>query len=97
MEEKLLYVSKVVAEMLDKYGEDKQVDICIEEMSELTKELLKNRRGSLNQKQILEEMSDVTISLLYLMSIYNIRTKDIFEIMYKKALRTEERYLKDDE
>jgi NTP pyrophosphatase (non-canonical NTP hydrolase) len=51
------------------YGEQPQVDMCIEEMSELTKELLKLRRESTQagfqkrRENIKEEISDVQIML----------------------------------
>lgn len=35
----------VMIDALEHYGNNPQVDIAIEEMSELIKELLKNRRG----------------------------------------------------
>ena len=50
------------------YGEQPQVDVTIEEMSELTKALLKHRRNedmSVNRRlnNILEEIADVQIML----------------------------------
>lgn len=48
---------------IDKWGLQNQADICIEEMSELTKELIKNRRGKKNLDHIAEEIADVTITL----------------------------------
>ena len=56
----------------DHYGEDAQVDMLIEEMSELTKALLKNRRAQKGQTDtpiratvnaIEEEVADVLIML----------------------------------
>ena len=48
---------------LNKYGWQKQADIAIEEMSELTKALIKDRRyGTLETlKDIYEEIADVLI------------------------------------
>lgn len=45
------------------FGEDSQVMIAIEEMSELTKELCKNGRGQENTTHIAEEIADVEIML----------------------------------
>lgn len=55
---------------IDTYGSTMQEDICIEEMSELTKALLKLRRGYENPNKyielrcnIIEEIADVQIML----------------------------------
>lgn len=62
-----------------------QVGIAIEEMSELTKELLKNTlRGKDNIQQITEEIADVTLMLEDLQVMYNIKQSDIDEIMEQK-------------
>ena len=54
------------------YGIKNQEDVAIEEMSELTKELIKNRRNITghNSKNIREEIVDVYIMLLQLVLIY---------------------------
>lgn len=48
---------------IDKYGAHHQMMMCIEEMSELTKELCKNMRGRKNRENIAEEIADVQIML----------------------------------
>lgn len=50
---------------INTYGEEKQVDIMIEEMSELTKALIKHRRKSSDEtlKNIQEEIADVKIMM----------------------------------
>lgn len=48
---------------LDRWGVKAQLQMCIEEMSELTKELCKNFRGAENRDEIAEEIADVTIVL----------------------------------
>ena len=45
------------------YGGDLQTLVCIEEMSELTKELCKHARGADNVDAIAEEIADVEIML----------------------------------
>jgi DNA-binding protein H-NS len=54
------------------YGIDAQTDMVIEEMSELTKALLKHRRKETQQhiKDIREEMADVQIMLDQMRIIY---------------------------
>jgi Bacteriophage CI repressor helix-turn-helix domain. len=48
---------------LDKWGADAQTAMCVEEMSELTKELCKWKRGKDNFNEIAEEIADVEIML----------------------------------
>lgn len=59
------------------YGEQHQVDMCIEEMAELTKALLKGRRYSKEEEiitdNIYEEIADVKIMLKQLEIIYGNR------------------------
>lgn len=69
---------EVLQECVDTYGAEAQVDTAVEEMSELTKALLKCRRkaaqGSKDleaaRENILEEVSDVIIMLTQLIMIY---------------------------
>lgn len=75
------------------YGVDKQVDVAIEEMSELTKALLKFRRGGWGEcsasflDAIREEMADVSIMLSQLELIYG----DVSDIEIEKLERLERR------
>ena len=61
--------TEILQEAIKKYGVNNQSDMCIEEMSELTKELLKLRRESTQagykkrRKNIKEEIADVQIML----------------------------------
>lgn len=48
---------------LDAYGAQAQTLMCMEEMSELQKELCKHARGAGNVHQIAEEIADVRIML----------------------------------
>ena len=45
------------------YGKESQINVAIEEMSELTKELCKSKRGFDNLDKIAEELADVQIML----------------------------------
>ena len=75
------------------YGEIAQIDVAIEEMSELIKALLKYRRGvwsecsALYLDAIREEMADVSIMLSQLELIYG----DVTEIEIEKLERLERR------
>ena len=68
--------NEILKNAVDCFGEDHQTDMMIEEMSELTKALLKYRRnvgeedtGSLIEN-IIEEMADVEIMLGQMKIIY---------------------------
>lgn len=52
------------------WGPEKQINMAIEEMSELTKELCKSMRGRDNKEKIAEEIADVEITLAQLRLIY---------------------------
>ena len=69
------------------FGKENQKDMMIEEMAELSKELLKERRGSVNHSAILEEMADVEISLDQMKMIYGSCEK----IKEKKIIRLEDK------
>ena len=78
--------------LVEKYG-DKQINICIEEMSELTKELCKNVRGYNNLDNIYEEMADVFIMLAQMQILFQMDVKVLDNIIYQKAKRAKERLL----
>lgn len=70
---------EVLEDAIDRYGAPAQIDMAIEEMSELTKALLKNRRnyaavtanerGSLREA-IIEEAADVIVTVAQVVMIY---------------------------
>ena len=78
---------KILEKALNKYGAKRYEDIAIEEMSELTKALLKHRRageiGEYNLSEtmsgIVEELADVEICLEYLKLIYSQTEPDFNE------------------
>lgn len=56
---------------LEAFGKSSQVQVAIEEMSELTKELCKNGRGQENTTRIAEEIADVEIMLCQMVMLFN--------------------------
>jgi NTP pyrophosphatase (non-canonical NTP hydrolase) len=78
--------------LVEKYG-DKQINICIEEMSELTKELCKNVRGHGNLDKIYEEMADVFIMLAQMQILFQMDVEVLDNIIYQKTKRAKERLL----
>ncbi len=53
------------------FGVDNQLNVAIEEMSELTKEICKTKRGFHNENEIADEIADVYIMLEQLKLIYH--------------------------
>lgn len=91
----------VILQMLKKYGEDSQIEVAIEEMSELTKELIKYMRSKIHEKEktadrrdkVVEELGDVMFMLQYLLTIFNVKEKELLKIINSKVERTAQRYL----
>ena len=82
----------ILTKLVNKYGEQ-QINICIEEMSELTKELCKHNRGKTNIANIKEEIADVYIMLYQMQVLFEIDTEEINEVINYKVNRTKERLL----
>ena len=79
--------------ILSKCDSDKQIDMAIEEMSELTKALLKDRRYQRisTQRDVIEELADVYNMLEQVRIIYAFNDVDIVRIRSNKNIRTLER------
>ena len=54
------------------YGPTLQKIVCLEEMSELTKEISKDIRGKGNLKNIVEELADVEIMVEQMIRYYDV-------------------------
>lgn len=93
-------VHETSVKMLEKFGCDSQLDVMIEEMSELTKEIIKYKRSKIhstevyNRSHMVEELSDVLFMAETLKTEFDISDKEIQDIICAKAERTAERYLK---
>lgn len=92
------FARNAVYKILRHYGETSQIDMAIEEMSELTKALLKSRRyGVVKEnphrnivnkpeklrKDVIEEIADVGIMLEQLIIIFNCEIEVKQEIKFK--------------
>lgn len=71
---------------IETYGKDMQLNVAIEEFSELIKEICKHKRGEDNRDNIIEEMADCYIMLEQLGVIFGIWFE---EIEYKKVEKLE--------
>ena len=82
-------VTDVFKRAIERFGEAAQEDVLIEEMSELTKAIIKNRRkpSEKTKRDILEEMADVQIMLDQMTLIFG----DSREFRAEKILRLKNR------
>lgn len=79
------------------YGHKHQMLKCVEEMSELTKELIKDLNGKLyNRCNILEEYADLMITLEYVKYAYKLTDDEITFYRQRKLERLERRMDDDD-
>lgn len=82
---------EIIDKAISAYGSGMQLDVAIEEMSELTKEIVKYKRGKDNKKAITEELADVYIMLRQVKKICRINEAEVMKIIEKKFERLEER------
>lgn len=85
---------KIMKKAIKKYGVEKQLLICIEELSELIQAITKMERypnDETRKNGLTEELTDVLICLDYLALIYEIDESKIDEIWSKKLKRLKER------
>ncbi len=73
----------VYEEAIKKYGSELQIQVAIEEMSELTKELCKDIRGNGVREHIVEELADATIMLEQLRLIFDCNSEVCAEMGIK--------------
>ena len=76
---------------IETYGKDMQLTVAVEELSELIKEICKNKRGNDNIDNITEEMADCYIMLEQIKIIFGIKNSKIYTVMEEKLARLEER------
>lgn len=81
---------KVYQAALRKWGADLQTMMAVEEMSELTKEICKIKRGKMDLDALADEIADVTIMLEQLRMIYGLNDA-VCDHMDAKILRLQSR------
>lgn len=62
---------------IEAWGEDAQLDVAIEELSELIKEICKQKRGIGVFEHLVEEVADVEIMLEQIKLIFHIAEEDV--------------------
>lgn len=84
------YRKKVYQAALNKWGVELQTMMAVEEMSELTKEICKIKRGKMDLYALADEIADVTIMLEQLREIYGLNDA-VCDHMDAKILRLQSR------
>jgi len=88
-------------EMIAKYGESSQLDIVVEELSELTKEVIKYKRKKsygepFDINHLKEELADTLVVSEIVFSVlesHGISREEVVEEARSKQARTRSRYL----
>lgn len=65
------------------YGVDSQVLMAIEEMSELTKEICKYKRGNDNREKLIDEIADVKIMIEQVEYLFKLSKEVNLRVDYK--------------
>ena len=82
---------KILEKAIETYGKDMQLNVAIEELSELIKEICKSKRGANNREAIIEELADCYIMLEQVAIIFDIPNHAINEVAEAKLARLERR------
>ncbi len=75
--------NKVYQDALETWGENAQLDVAIEEMSELIKEIIKYKRGIGDKQHMSEEIADVTIMLEQIIQMFKLNEEVVQQKNYK--------------
>ena len=74
---------KLFDQVLEKYGAANQMVKCMEEMSELTKEVCKAYYGQIDREHIAEEIADVEIMLEQMVQLFQLKSGVILQRTFK--------------
>ena len=85
-------INKILTDAIEIYGEDSQIWMTIEEMSELGNALAKYRRGRVTREDVCEEIADVAIMMIQLSKIFG--PDDISDYLKSKLDRLDKRLTK---
>ena len=85
-------INKILTDAIYTYGEDSQIWMAIEEMSELSNALAKYRRGRVTREDVCEEIADVAIMMIQLSKIFGL--DDISNYLERKLDRLDKRLAK---
>lgn len=88
------YFTPLLNDAWNKWGQDLQIDMLIEEMAELTVKLNHFKRKRIRKTTLSEEIADVLICLSQVIKALDLRS-DIDEKIYAKMRRLKERLKKE--
>lgn len=83
--------AEIIKKAIEKWGNELQTVVCMEECSELIKECSKMLRGKGNKSCLIEEIADVKICLVMLEKMYKISAIDVNAVMVDKIERLKKR------
>ena len=83
----------VLRQAIEAYGAEAQLNVAIEEFSELIKEICKHKRHVDNTKAIIEEMADCYIMLEQMKMIFGLGSTVIPDTIDKKIERLKSRLI----
>lgn len=84
-------MKKVLQQAIETYGAEAQLNVAIEEFSELIKEICKHKRYADNTDAIIEEMADCYIMLEQMKMIFGLENAVISNEMKRKIKRLKSR------
>lgn len=76
-----------ILDFLAKRNGPEQDVFVLEEMAELQKELMKHRRGKKNRNEIVDECTDVLLTIFILLQVYGATESEIKDLMNFKLNR----------
>lgn len=79
-------MKKIIEQLAQRNGPNQDIFV-LEEMSELQKELMKHRRGKDNRDEIVDECSDVLLTIFILLRAYGATESEIRNLMAYKTHR----------
>ena len=85
-------INEILTDVIYTYGEDSQIWMAIEEMSELSNALAKYRRGRVTHEDVCEEIADVAIMIIQLSKIFG--PDDVSDYFERKLDRLDKRLTK---
>ena len=85
-------INKILTDAIHIYGEDAQIWMAIEEMSELNNALAKYRRGRVTNEDVCEEIADVAIMMIQLSKIFG--SDNVSDYLKSKLDRLDKRLAK---
>lgn len=83
----LKFDDNALLKSIELHGRKLKEVICVEEMSELTKEICKDLRGETRRDNLVEEFSDVLICMRMLSLMHNIQPKEVQKWIDFKVIR----------